>query len=645
MWSLFARFGGPIFAKECIEIARRPRYYLVRAIFATAVLLALMAIWNSQQTTVPDRPDPEAEARARFGANINPTDPTGGERKLAPGIRAQAAFARKLANLIATVQMVAIYLLIPLFLCGSIVEERKEGSFDLLFTTHLTDFDIIMGKFGSRAAVMLLLVLGAFPVMSLTQLFGGVPFTLIAGMELAALTGVVYVGAISIYYATSCTSAVSALLWTYLTITIGSTVLGMFSPTLPLYLAVSDNDRMGILWILLASIVPLVIAAITFNLAISRLRDLPDLTVNTRGWRIRERSIEEPTAAAADEPEVDGKGAVARFGAAKALWGPLRIAVDRNDPPLSRNLWVFAVLAVAFGFCFYQQVFVNPVGSGRLGVFLIPVWAGVIGVTLMLSVNNPLFTKRPGFFDLLLQTLLEPRDILAGTVFVALPVLIRLALAPTVLSLLWIGGNPIGFILAILIGMGLMAQATWIGNLCSLADYRRIPRIIPTFLFPVAIMGMPAYLDGFVANTPFVWAVLAASPLALLLTWRYLRRKMSAAAVGLHFLTLHLTLVTLLVALPAALMFLWMDSPSGEWVRGWVWAGKGATAFGETRPSPVAMLSPITWLRLTLWEVADEVRWNPIWIFAPGYVAAIWVQVWWSWRFALKQFDRLVGRE
>ncbi len=218
MWGLLARFGGPIFAKECIEIARRQRYYLVRAVFATSILLALASVWNSAEAEAA-RPlpvttiDPDNAVQ-----NFNPRAPR--IRKQSEGIRRQAAFANQMVQNLAWIQMFAIYLLLPLFLCGTIVEERKEGSFDLLFTTQLTDLEIIFGKFGSRAAVMLLLVLGAMPVISLTQLFGGVPWTLIAGIEWSAIVAVFFVGGISMFFAVACTSPFRAIMSTYVTLAV-----------------------------------------------------------------------------------------------------------------------------------------------------------------------------------------------------------------------------------------------------------------------------------------------------------------------------------------------------------------------------------------------------------------------------------------
>src|SRR5437588_1412618 len=123
--------------------------------------------------------------------------------------------AQELFQAVSGVQYGAVFLFVPLFLCGVIASEREERTLDLLFTTRLSDREIVLGKLGSRLAVVVLLVLFTLPVTSLVMLFGGVDPQAIWRALACTLLAAFYAGAHAIYFSTLTKSAMGALVRTY----------------------------------------------------------------------------------------------------------------------------------------------------------------------------------------------------------------------------------------------------------------------------------------------------------------------------------------------------------------------------------------------------------------------------------------------
>jgi ABC-2 type transport system permease protein len=71
-------------------------------------------------------------------------------------------------------EITSICLIAPALTAGSISSERERHTYDLLHTTLLTARQLVYGKFLSGWVFILLLILTALPVLSLSFLFGGI---------------------------------------------------------------------------------------------------------------------------------------------------------------------------------------------------------------------------------------------------------------------------------------------------------------------------------------------------------------------------------------------------------------------------------------------------------------------------------------
>jgi ABC-type transport system involved in multi-copper enzyme maturation permease subunit len=182
--------GGPVFGKELVELARRRRYFATRLLYGLALLLAIFIAWQGSSFTVI----------------------YGGRQ---PTIADVARLAQALFLAVAVVQYGAVYLFVPIMLSGTICSEREEHTLELLFTTHLRDREIVLGKVGSRLAVVFLLFLSGLPVLAIIRLFGGIDGGMLVRVEAATLLAMFVAASLATYFSVVSPTPMVALVRTY----------------------------------------------------------------------------------------------------------------------------------------------------------------------------------------------------------------------------------------------------------------------------------------------------------------------------------------------------------------------------------------------------------------------------------------------
>jgi ABC-type Na+ efflux pump permease subunit len=136
---------GPIFAREWLTLARRPRHYLMRTLFFGVLWVLTLTIW---QTTVGWEQTATLGDNARFGL---------------------IAF-----QVLAYVQLTLLLFFAALSAASSISLEKDRRTFILLLLTDLRNHEIVLGKqLGSLLQIGLFL-LGTVPVLALLALLGGI---------------------------------------------------------------------------------------------------------------------------------------------------------------------------------------------------------------------------------------------------------------------------------------------------------------------------------------------------------------------------------------------------------------------------------------------------------------------------------------
>src|SRR5204863_9399534 len=102
-----------------------------------------------------------------------------------------ASFANAIFAAFVVVQFTAVILITPALAANAVAEERSNNTLMFLFTTHLTNREIVAGKLFTRLGQVGMLVLTGLPILGMMQLFGGVdPNLVLAAFLSVALTGV-----------------------------------------------------------------------------------------------------------------------------------------------------------------------------------------------------------------------------------------------------------------------------------------------------------------------------------------------------------------------------------------------------------------------------------------------------------------------
>jgi ABC-type transport system involved in multi-copper enzyme maturation permease subunit len=645
-----AALFGPIFIKEVVEIARRSRYYISRVLYALVLLIVLALVW---------------EELSRY------------RRYRALTVNEMARIAQDMFVAASIVQYVAVFLFVPMFVCGAIAGEREERTLDLLFATHLSDREIVLGKLGSRVAALASLILCGLPVLSLFLLFGGIDPESLWRVLATTLLAILFTGAHAIYFSVTTTSTLEALVRTYWWLAVGIlglpllcgvafddaprwlvmrvfSVLAFVNPVGPFAIGLegSFHDTMVRFfgpWFFPATfVVPAAWSVFLLWRAVVRLRQTPAPILE---WAKRFRVVRRIWQWWNRPEAVARRARVAhRAWLGRALQHPfwLRVRLSlihnaaRNLGAVQNPLWLRARLAPVYdrtghigliqwgGTAFVVILLIlvaifdnREIGDEEMSMGVVGMtWAAVGALAALFAGTSLVGDRRRGFLELVLVTPLSGRDILDGT-FLAiwehvrplfvLAWLLALFFCLTGASLPW--GAAASCITATLF-CGLIV---WHGIACSVAA-RTIPgALMGTFLFPLIVLAGTGLLVGIFEHRhgPVLWVL---CPVFLVASWYCARRWFSVASLASYFTAVHLAL--------AALVSFW-------------------TFDGLHDEYPLIAMHPCV---LVVALLDDNVQnwfrhmgW-PWYAILPGYWLALIVNVIWLRRWLIRHFDRLAER-
>jgi ABC-type transport system involved in multi-copper enzyme maturation permease subunit len=186
---------GPLFFYDVVRLARRGRGPALRFVYGGALLAGLAFVYASEFST------------------SDLFDFSGDRQRI--GLGEQARFAQTLVTALLLLQNVAVLALTPAYLAGAVAEEKEKKTLALLFTTALTDREIIVGKMLGRLAHVGGVLLAGLPVLSLALLWGGVDVSfLLAGFAVTALT-LLSVGAVCLFCSVMANTVLGATVAAY----------------------------------------------------------------------------------------------------------------------------------------------------------------------------------------------------------------------------------------------------------------------------------------------------------------------------------------------------------------------------------------------------------------------------------------------
>lgn len=136
---------GPVFTRELVTAPRRTRLYVLRAVYAAAMLVLMSTAWLVLAGTQVVR---NVGDLARFGGIV--------------------------FQILAPLQLALAVFFSALSAASAVAQEKDRRTLDLLLMTRLSDSELVLGKLLAALLNVLVLLAAGLPLLVLTMLFGGV---------------------------------------------------------------------------------------------------------------------------------------------------------------------------------------------------------------------------------------------------------------------------------------------------------------------------------------------------------------------------------------------------------------------------------------------------------------------------------------
>jgi ABC-type transport system involved in multi-copper enzyme maturation permease subunit len=184
---------GPVFRAELVGTPRRRRYYALRVIYGSVLLLI---IWGNYA---------ELNRSAEF-------------RGAEPSIDDFANFALTTFIWFASVQLATILFLVPALFGGVIADEKQRKTMHYLMASRLSSAEIVLDKLAARMLHVGTFVLLGLPVICLLTLFGGVAWDYVVIAYLATFSITFFAASLAVLVSTFARRVRQGVLVTYVII-------------------------------------------------------------------------------------------------------------------------------------------------------------------------------------------------------------------------------------------------------------------------------------------------------------------------------------------------------------------------------------------------------------------------------------------
>lgn len=311
----------------------------------------------------------------------------------------QARLSRRLFDVFALGQLALISILAPVFSAGAMTMEKENRCTDLLFTTPMSPFTILLGKFLSSIVYLLCIIFSSLPVLSLCFVLGGVEkievYALYVGLIVVAIT----FGMIGLTASTYFSRTHAALSVSYLIVLPATTV----------FLLIAIYSKSYVSFTLLLLVVCGIVLPVLVTMTLRRLA----------------QPFSEVEASAEEENVQEQVGLVLVPNAfPDALLAPRKrddFMPDGLNPVLDKELRseifgrgtllirliIQISAAVSIAFLPFPFTELEPIYVSYLLAF-------IALVTPAFTCNSFTQERERGTFDLLLTTLVSPGDIITG---------------------------------------------------------------------------------------------------------------------------------------------------------------------------------------------------------------------------------------
>lgn len=179
---------GPHYYYGVVRLARRGQSARLRIVYLVALFAALVYVFETSPVTHIGSRNDFARVSERF------------------------------SYVLFVVQNIAIMVLTPAYLASAIAEEKERRTLDLLFTTRLSNTEIVLGVLFSRTIHLMGFVLAGFPILCAIQFWGGIDMAMLAGNLANTLLNIITIGSISLFVSTLTSSVAAAVTCSYVVV-------------------------------------------------------------------------------------------------------------------------------------------------------------------------------------------------------------------------------------------------------------------------------------------------------------------------------------------------------------------------------------------------------------------------------------------
>lgn len=116
---------------------------------------------------------------------------------------------------IAIVQVCIIALITPIITASSISGEKERQTFDVMLTTAMSPFSIVVGKVTSAVIRIMFYVVGSLPIMALSFVVGGLGWSTLFQYLLTVLILAIFSGSIGILCSAVCRRSITAVVLSF----------------------------------------------------------------------------------------------------------------------------------------------------------------------------------------------------------------------------------------------------------------------------------------------------------------------------------------------------------------------------------------------------------------------------------------------
>lgn len=117
-----------------------------------------------------------------------------------------------------TLEFGLVLFLVPAYTSGAISGERERQTLEILLTTKMKPFQIVMGKLLSSISLIILLVISSLPVLSIIFSVGGASMKELIKLIIMCITSAIYIGSFGILFSTLFKRTMPSTVVTYLII-------------------------------------------------------------------------------------------------------------------------------------------------------------------------------------------------------------------------------------------------------------------------------------------------------------------------------------------------------------------------------------------------------------------------------------------